>query len=107
MTRTQQPAQEPNSYLPKPFRGRTNEQLLEKWPHAFRFRDPEFVAIWKRWWDARAQWRAVYPSLDMKIPRFFHDEECPDHPVAREFVAARKAYLDDLQARRNREDGVS
>lgn len=93
----QQP--ELNGYLPAPFRGMSDQQLLERWPMAFRFRDPEFVELWSRWQRARAEWRRTWWSCEVGTPCFFKDEDCPDHPAARAFVAARRAYLDDLERR--------
>jgi hypothetical protein len=94
---------EPNSYLPEPFQGRTDEDLIEEYPYQFRFRDRVFLEKWERWQKARNDWRQTWPKLDMSIPVYFSDENCPDHPVAKEFVAARRAYLDDLAWRHEKE----
>lgn len=94
---------EPNDCLPEPFRGLTDEQLLERWPLAFRFRDEAFVEVWRRWQRARTEWRRSWWSCEVGTPYFFKDEACPDHPVAREFVEARQAYLAELADRRGRE----
>lgn len=96
-----------NDYLPEPFKGLSDEQLLERWPHAFRFRDPDFDRIWTRWQEARRAWRLAWWSCPVGTPPFFKDEECPDHPVAREFVEARRAYLEDLADRSKREGAES
>lgn len=97
-------AEMPNGYLPPPFQGLTDAQLLERWPHAFRFRDPSFVEIWSRWQEARRSWRKAWWGCPTGTPPSFKDEDCPDHPVAREFVAARRAYLNDLARRKSAED---
>lgn len=96
----------PNNYLPKPFQGLTNTALLQRWPHSFRFRDPDFVKIWRRWQAARAAWETAWWQCPMGTLRHFRDEDCPDHPAAREFVAARRAYLDDL-TRRSKEESAN
>jgi hypothetical protein len=95
---------EPNNYLPEPFRGLSDVALLERWPLEFRFRDEAFVKIWTRWERARTAWRAAWWGCPMNTPPFFTDEECPDHPAAREFVEARRAYHEDLASRRLAEE---
>jgi hypothetical protein len=91
---------EPNNYLPEPFRGLSDEELLERWPLEFRFRDDTFVKIWTRWGRARTAWRDAWWGCPMGTPIYFSDDDCPDHPVAREFVTSRRAYLEDLARRR-------
>lgn len=93
----------PNSDLPEPFNGLSDQQLLERWPNEFRFRDPGFVKIWIRWQQARATWRKAWWSCPLGTLWDFPDAECPEHPDAREFVAARRAYLEDLERRRTLE----
>ncbi len=30
--------------------------------YQWRFRDPNFIAIWSRWWDARTKWSKAVPK---------------------------------------------
>jgi hypothetical protein len=93
-----------NAYLPEPYRGLTDEQLVERYPYEFRFRDPKFEVKYDRFFKAIEVWREVWATLPMTTPYLFNDEDCPDYPEAREFVAARKEYLDDLRQRKLVED---
>lgn len=89
----------PNHYLPEPFKGLTDEVLLRQYPHEFRFRDPEFVEKRTRMEMALAAWKKVWWSCPLGTPPYFSDKECPDHPVAREMVEARRAWLEDERRR--------
>jgi hypothetical protein len=93
-----------NACLPEPFRGCSNEELLRRWPSSFRFRDPVFLEKWDRWNRARRVWSASWWSCEVGTPPWFEDEDCPDHPDAREFVAARAEYLEELERRRSLEE---
>lgn len=67
-----------------------------------RFRDPEFVAIWERWQEARDAWRKLTDGGG--APGWFTQEhdlydpdpsrlpEGPKRAVAREYLDARVAY---------------
>lgn len=81
------------------FQGLSDAELLERWPYMFRFRDETFVKIWSRWDEARLAWRNAWWSCPAGTPLSFTADECPDHPVAREVVEARGAYLLDLERR--------
>lgn len=77
------------------------EEFPERYPYQCRFQDPLFLQKWTRWQTARNLWRKTWEALPFaqNVPPYFTDEKCPDHPVAREFVAARKEYLADLDWR--------
>jgi hypothetical protein len=64
-----------------------------------RFRDPEFVAVWKRWQDARSTWRKAFETVDFKAlkagvaePDVTLIPEGTERVAAVEFLAARVAY---------------
>jgi negative regulator of sigma E activity len=67
--------------------------------YEYRFRDPEFVAVWKRWQDARSTWRKAFEKVDFKAlmagvaePDVSLIPEGPGRAAAVEFLAARVAY---------------
>ncbi len=75
--------------------------------YQWRFRDPNFIAIWSRWWDARTKWSKAWESLDFKLggpdSRYNPDPtKIPDETqraAAQEFLDARMAYLAEIKRR--------
>lgn len=88
-----------NLYLPEPFCGLSDEELIEGWSYEFRFRDPVFVELWQRFQDACRVWEAAWWKSDIGTPMHFDDIECPDIPEAKEFIEARRMYLEDVRIR--------
>jgi len=75
------------------------QKYAEQHPYECRFLDPDFVQKWSRWQQARNLWRETWETLPLLTPPYFTDQDCPDHPVAKEFVDARREYLADLDRR--------
>jgi len=79
----------------------------------WRFRDPNFIAIWQRWMRARDGWRraelrtairdgAALCAADGPLAELMTHSPADVRAAAVEFQDARRAYLDEL-ARRTEE----